>query len=58
MKKLFIVASLIMFSNTLYSQGFNWSEEIEQEFKNNVHELKVTRSVFPSEVVILLLQLF
>ena len=49
MKRILIVTALIVCSNTLYSQGFNWSEEIEQEFKNNVPELKVTRSVFPSE---------
>ena len=38
MKQILIVTALFMFSNTLYSQGFNWSEEIEQEFKNNVPE--------------------
>jgi len=33
MKKIFIVASLIVFSNTLYSQGFNWDSRMESNHK-------------------------
>ena len=33
MKRILIVASLIMFSNTLYSQGFNWDSRMESNHK-------------------------
>jgi len=48
MKKLLIITILLCLVNTLYSQGFIWNEEIEQEFIQTVPELEVTRSVFPS----------
>ena len=33
MKKIFIVIALIIFSNTLYSQGFIWNAKVEAHHK-------------------------
>ena len=50
MKPLYISFFLLLFSSTVFSQGFEWNEEINQKFKSSVTELDITttRSFLPS----------
>lgn len=50
MKPLYISFLLLLFSSTVFSQGFEWSEEINEEFNSSVPELDIskTRSYLPS----------
>ena len=48
MKKIFVVVSLIVFSNTLYSQGFIWNAKVEAHHKT-YDRVSLSRSaVFPT----------
>ena len=46
--KIYLIILLTFSFSFTYGQGFVWNEEIEQQFINEVQELEVSRSVFPS----------
>jgi hypothetical protein len=45
---IYLIILLTFSCSFTYGQGFVWNEEIEQQFINEVQELEVSRSVFPS----------
>ena len=50
MKPFILSFLLLLFSSTVFSQGFEWSEEIKKEFRSSVPEIDIskTRSFLPS----------
>lgn len=46
--KAYLIVVLIFSCTFTFGQGFVWNEEIEQQFINEVPELEVSRSLFPS----------
>jgi len=49
MKKIFIVASLIVFSNTLYSQGFIWDKKVAAHHKT-YERVGLSRALLPTSI--------
>ena len=49
MKKIFVVTALIMFSNTLYSQGLIWNDEVAAHHKT-YERVGLSRAVSPTSV--------
>jgi hypothetical protein len=49
MKKLFIISTLIVFSNTLYSQGFIWDKKVAAHHKT-YERVGLSRALLPTSI--------